>query len=240
MKRVLSVLSLFAIASVAAGAASAGVIIHTPAGLHQGDHFRIAFVTSGTIDATSSAISTYDKFVTDQADHATYAGQVIQWQAIASTPTVTANDHIGVTHDRIFLVDGTKVASDDSKIFGGFSLYPPGIFIPHLDHSINLDIHETRIEDNVWTGTGLNAEFDRLDPRFSLGGTSNFSVHGLSSSHNPSWLIAFNPYLIPRTTSEHVYGISSDLVVVPEPSSAMVFGLGALAALAYCIKRKRN
>jgi hypothetical protein len=44
-----------------------GLILQTPAGLNPGDQFRFVFVTDGTTNATSSAISSYDAFVTAQA-----------------------------------------------------------------------------------------------------------------------------------------------------------------------------
>ena len=63
MKRLLSVLSVFAITCVGAGTASAGPIISTPTGLVAGDQFRIVFVTTSTTAATDTTFSTYDNLV---------------------------------------------------------------------------------------------------------------------------------------------------------------------------------
>ncbi len=93
-------LTLIAATSISATTASAGSIA-TPTGLNPGDQFRIVFVTQGTTAANSSDISTYDTFVTNQANSATYNGATITWQAIGSTPSVNAIDHIGVTGDAV-------------------------------------------------------------------------------------------------------------------------------------------
>jgi hypothetical protein len=230
MNRLLSVLSLFAIASVAAGTASAGPIISTPSGLNPGDHFRIAFVTSGTINAVSPLIATYDSFVTSDAGGATYDGNTITWQAIASTQTVDAITHIGVDNDPVYLVNGTLVASTDST---------SGLWSGVLQHGINDDINGQHLGAGsvlVWTGTLINGQrYNALGQGLSTAGISQQPYH-------PSWINAGN---LSSSFSEHLYGISQELTVpgaaaVPEPSTAVLAGLGGLAALAYSLKRKRN
>ena len=65
-----------------------------PPGLNPGDSYRLAFVTSTGIDATSPVIATYNSFVT------AVAGTVPElvalgttWAAIGSTTTVHAHDN---------------------------------------------------------------------------------------------------------------------------------------------------
>jgi hypothetical protein len=226
MNRLLSVLSVFAIASVAAGTASAGPIISTPTGLHPGDHFRIAFVTTGTLANTvSSNIATYDSFVTTDAGGATYNGNTITWQAIASTPSEDAIAHIGIKNDPVYLVDGSRVALTDAALWSG-----------SLQHAINETINGTGVSGSVATGTFISGV--KFNPLGS--GLSQFGLSGFTTNR---W-ISFNA--VPSSASGlHLYGISQELTVpaaaaVPEPSTAVLAGLGGLAALAYSLKRKRN
>ena len=95
--------------------------ITAPSELQAGDTFRLIFVTSGTINATSSDISVYDRFVNQQAGGATYNGSRIHFTSIASIattatspPTVNAIDHINAGGNSraiagVFMVDGTKL-----------------------------------------------------------------------------------------------------------------------------------
>src|SRR5438552_3791950 len=57
--------------------------IATPAGLNPGDHFTVAYVTSGHFNATSQNMSTYNGQVTTAAaGHLTYNGANQNWLAI--------------------------------------------------------------------------------------------------------------------------------------------------------------
>ena len=242
MKRLLSVLSVFAITSVAAGTASAGPIVATPTGLHPGDHFRIAFVTTGTTTATSPNISTYDTFVTAQAGGATYNGSTITWSAIASTTSVSAITHIGVTNDAVYLVDGTLVSNSDST---------SGLWSGSLQHALSEDINKvTSVNESVWTGTTINGG---ALSGYELGHTpvifvNDFSNYGISDPiyAGNRWVNANaaqgGPYLDYEESSYHMYGISQDLIVssaVPEPSTAMLAGLGGIAIAIRAYRRLR-
>ncbi len=220
-------LSVIAIAS-AAGTASAGLVISTPGGLNPGDHFRILFVTSGITQAVAGDISTYDTFVNTDANGATYNGSVISWQAIGSTPSVSAINHIGTTGDAVYLADGTKVTSSDdsSGLWSGSLLSAPD---EYLDGTSVGGV-------DVWTGSNS----DGSASTHPLG--SRFPAYGYSAQTDVYWTaIAATSKL----GSYYLYGISSDLVVpgataVPEPSTAVLAGLGGLAALAYSFARKRK
>ena len=101
--RFLTVALMLWIGFGALGQAEAGGVLETPAGLKPGDQFRIVFATDGTTMATSTTITDYDKFVTNQAQGATYNGQTVQWLAIVSVEFTNAIDHIGEsTYSNIF------------------------------------------------------------------------------------------------------------------------------------------
>jgi hypothetical protein len=231
MKRSLTVLFMIATASVAASTASAGPIISTPSGLNAGDHFRIVFVTTDTMSAASTPIVFYDQFVTTQADGATYYGNTIAWQAIVSSPSINAIDHIGTTADAaIYLVDGTKVANSDTTAAHGLW---SGLLLHAIDEDINQntpDIDNTR----VWTGTDASGA-----------GVSGHTVgssavtRGFFSSSGSAWVTGNTSR---QSISGHLYGISEELTVlaaaVPEPSTAMLAGLGGIAIAIRAFRRR--
>jgi hypothetical protein len=204
--------------------AHAGIVINTPAGLTPGDQFRIVFVTDGGTSATSSNISDYDAFVTAQAGGATYDGQTVTWQAIGSTPTVNAIDHITQTNTQVYLNDGTEVTN---------STTPAGMWSGSLNHPINEDLTGSTINQLVWTGTlstgqGLSGE--------TLGTSS--PIQGSSSTNNDFWIafVGAEP-----TTGAPLYGISEVLTVqatVPEPSGLLLAGTGLAMVGVYGLTRR--
>ena len=223
LKNLLFVLSVFALAAIATGTASASPIIVTPTGLVPGGHFRVAFVTSSTTNATSSNLSTYDSFVTTDANGATYNGAVIRWQAIMSNSTTNARDHIGLTSSStipIYLVFGEKVS--DGNLWSGSLL-----------HSIDQTITGSEILSTVWTDT-------ESDGTYSSYIENEYHTVGLSSQRF-TWSVGAQSSIY--GTHHHLYGISEILSspsAVPEPSAVMLADLGGLAAWAYSYMRKRN
>ena len=225
------ILTAIMVVTGAATAVADPVNIQTPTGLNPGDHFRIAFVTDASTIATSSNISTYDSFVTNHADGAKYNGSLITWQAIASTPSVNAINHIGVTNDPIYLVDGTKVSPSDST---------SGLWSGHLLHSINEDIHGSNPVIGfgaVWTGTYV---YGYPLSGYELGGSLITAFEGFLSATNYGWVTGGGEN---HLNDHQVYGISNDLVVsqaVPEPSTLLLAGLGGIAMAIRAYRRLKN
>jgi len=117
----LAAVSLALFALTASGLARAGLVLTTPTGLNPGDTFRFAFVTTGTINATSTNIATYNTFVNTDAAGATYGGSLVNWSAIASTTAVNTftNTGSGLLTDSVYRTDGIKVANNTSRSGGG-------------------------------------------------------------------------------------------------------------------------
>lgn len=225
----------------------AGVILHTPGGLNPGDTFRFVFVTDGTIDATSSAISTYDAFVTAQAGGATYNGRTVSWQAIGSTATVNAVDHVGLSTGGVFLASGTEVATSTTANLGGLwyddPADPSGANSGTLLHPIDQDLTGQLLTEAVWTGTAKSFPFGHTSVN-PLGGTPGnpFAKPGYSGASNSDW-IASTIFGDRYTNHYAMYGISEVLTVpaavVPEPSTFALLGLGGIG-LAFSASRRRR
>ncbi len=236
MKVVLSLLSVIALASIAAGTASAGGIdISTPTGLNAGNHFRFVFVTTATTTATSTDISTYDTFVNTDANSATYNGTLISWQAIGSTSSVSAINHIGVTGDAVYDVNGNQIATDDTT---------SGLWSGSILQNISTQIDGSTNDDGgarAWTGTTASGD---QQTGHTLGDAA--PQVGRLSKDDDRWIAYIKDDGYPdNTTTYYMYGISGDLVVlgastVPEPSTAMLAGLGSLVGVAYSMARKRK
>ena len=84
------IIGVAAMTMTATSALSAAITV--PTSLAPGAQYRLAFVTFGTRDATSSDIDVYNTFVNDAAVAAGLGG-LGPWTAIASISTVDARDN---------------------------------------------------------------------------------------------------------------------------------------------------
>jgi hypothetical protein len=234
--RSICVLTVCAVVILSVGVSrSVADVILTPGGLNPGDSFRIAFVTRGLTNATSTDINYYNTFVSTDAAAYTYGGQAITWKAIASTQSVTARDNIGGfgTNVPVYLVDGTKVANDLTTNAGGLW---SGSLISNLNRQIDgtSPTTSTVFEERVWTGTWQNGEPSGV-PELGTGGPR----YGRFDSTNDGWITFLTQGNLEQS---RLYGISETLTVasaaaVPEPTSTAFFGLGALG-FAYRNRRR--
>jgi hypothetical protein len=203
--------------------ARGGPILMTPAGLHEGDTFRIVFLTPGSTQPFSGNIGVYNSFVNTQAAGATYNGSVVTWSVIGSTRAVNAIDNVGQSATPVYLADGTLITTSttSSGLWSGSILNP-------IDEDLSGDVLS---HFAVYTGTLANGHH-------SNNPLNSFSITiGNSGSTNSNWVQgpAF-PDLIPL----RMYGISEVLTVVPEPSSLLLAGIALISVSAFGWVRKRR
>lgn len=220
----------FAIAGLAApGLARAEPFVFTPpAGVSA---YRLAFLTDATTDATSGDIATYNALVASEA--ALNLGlPAASWTAIASTASISAAANIAcgagcTANDPIFLVDGTEVATSTAALFAGAILH-------------TIDENATGASSNayVWTGSnndGSAAVGSELGSGNPITGESSEFLYLILGQN-----LLLNQGLAPGSTATFpLYAISGE-ITVPEPMSASIFGLGAIAAGLTRLTRRRR
>ncbi|MDJ0732426.1 MAG: PEP-CTERM sorting domain-containing protein [Crocosphaera sp.] len=220
-----------------AGAAQALTVV--PTDLNPGDEYRLVFVTDGTRDATSSDISVYNDFVTNDVTGSQLEMDLMaeglnpDWFAIGSTATVDAIDNTSTTGTGVpvYLITGERVADDyvdlwDGSISRNIDTTPSDDTLTGLISDFDLRVWTGTFDGGVKepSGTGVLGAFG------SAPGLVGQSLFGISLASDPRWY--FNrPFGFDQVVlSQRMYGMSSVLSVpvpvvqsTPEPSSLLSF-----------------
>jgi hypothetical protein len=203
---------------------------YTPPALAPGDTYQLVFVTSGSIQATSGDIATYDSFVNAQAAN-DLSLPATTWTALISTagytlkgalptfvPGVSANSNAPACTGtcEIFLVNGTEVAPTQADLFGN-------------SQAMDADENGNPVSGYVWTGsTGTGT----VDTPNGAGSTSGQVGIG-SATRTGTGVWSAYPYVGVSTKSLPVYAISGQLTVpgvpTPEPMSGSLLLAGGVA-----------
>ena len=108
-----------------------------------------------------------------QAAGATYAGSVVNWEAIGSTASVSAINNVGQTTTPVYLADGTLVTTSTTST---------GLWSGSISNPIDEDLSGLGVQTGstgVWTGTNTNgsASANHLGDFFGVV-TGNSAVDG--------------------------------------------------------------
>ena len=214
-------------------AGAAPLVLSTPAGLSTGDHFRFIFVTGSATTATSSDINSYDSFVRTDVSSlygtVTYMGSSItNWQAVVSTPTVSAKDHLGGYSSSVsaFLPTGTKVATSLTTSTGG--LWSGLFYSPIGTNSLSMYLDGTSTPyTNIWTGSANDGTVGLL-PMGSSSVTVGHTYYG------GNWLYTDPPGSAVASTAYRLFAVSPELIagVGPVPEIDPATGGSALSLVA--------
>ncbi|MEC9279693.1 MAG: PEP-CTERM sorting domain-containing protein [Chloroflexota bacterium] len=208
--------SIVGLLVVTVGQASAGPIVTVPTSLSPGDSYRLAFLTSGTIDATSGDIDVYNMFVDGFGDPLI----VSDWRAIGSTSSVAARDNTGTNPlvdgvgVPIYLLNDTLLANDNADLWAGPIINPlgftnDGVLSPGT---------------KVWTGTRFDGDVGVNS--LYLGRAGDWVYLGDSTKSTRAFV---NWGERPIMEVYPMYAMSAVLVVpVPEPGTGVLVALGLL------------
>jgi len=216
-----------AIFSTLTSTALAAPITLVPTDLKPGDTYHLAFVSSTTRNGTSANIAVYDAHVQSAANAAANGLGKLTWKAIASTPTVDARVHIGVTGSPIYRVDDVRIANNLTDLFDNSLLAP--LSVTQKGNPANVS--------SAWTGSltnGLRAPGRAL----GQGAAVRKGLTGAGSGLYLSFRDEFS------TLALAFYGVSNLLTVpvvaLPEPSSLVLFVSGAVFLFGFGWRRERE
>ena len=208
-----------------------------------GDHYRLVFITSDRVNASDNSggtvdwndISTWNATAQGFANNATgHDLSSVNWNVIGSTVDVDARDNtltnpnINGSGHPIMLIDGsTVVASDFNELWSGAG----------IQNIINLTENEGQsisdapaipwpLTGTRWNGTAHVATGVLRD--ISGGG----SIRQGEGGNTVGWIDRAESSVIADSSNPHaIYAMSETLTVIPEPSTAVLIGLGSLVLL---------
>jgi hypothetical protein len=242
LRQITVTVALVAVSLLGSQVSATPVALTAPVGLNPGDRFRFVFVTNGqfngvngTIDATSTDITTYNTFVNTEAGGATYGNAVVSWKAVGSTPTVNARDNVGGygTSVPVYIVDGTRVANDLTTATGGFWSGRLLSATPRL--KIDLFIDGTNVNSYTWTGSNGDGT---AYSGYELGSVS--SVY-YGDSNSTGGFLDYDSS--DRTYTAPMFAMSEELTVataVPEIDPAGVGAVLTLLTAAFGLLERRR
>lgn len=203
--------------SLLVGNSSQAAVITTPSGLNPGDQYRLAFVTSGTTNATSTNVATYNNFVSSAATAVPELNALgTNWNVIGSTGSIEALQNAATPKPGglpIYLLNDTKLADDYDDLWDA-----------SIDVQFNITESGSVLSNAlVLTGTEIDGG---AEAAFPLGGNvlPLQTRTGNTSLTTNGWVFST---LTPVATQGSLYAISSVLTVVPEPSSFLLGLVGA-------------
>ncbi len=169
-----------------------------------GSQYQLIFVTLAyQPQAESADISTYNAIVTEEAALHPELPQGVTWNAVVSTPTVNANVNAPSSGLPVYNTAGELVAPASTGLYTATHLAP-------ISDAANT--YGSNIQLLVFTGS--NALGTAQSP--AGGGLDTYATEGDSLYTNSDWIDIADEI---NYAERALYGLSSPITVVPEPST---------------------
>jgi hypothetical protein len=216
-------------------------------GLAEGQTFRLVFATSTKTTATSADIGYYNTFVNNAANNVGSTGSIVAaygwtWYAIASTAQWT--DEFSVLHPAVSAIDNTLTTGT------GFPIYRVGEgYGKKANNYVDLwdgnfcELQWTQSGaywpgEGIWTGTnGLGGTPTSGRPLGTtvngnpLAGYTNTTSLGMEFWNDMSTWCGRPSKSENINNSHSLYALSGPILIIPEPATLALLGLGGLGML---------
>jgi hypothetical protein len=220
--------------------------------------YRLIFVTAGGTAATNTDPGFYDTFVRTEANRAgsVFQGQnsLYNWQAVVSVGSGTSSDSI--TRRASTVLSGGGLGGLGIYNLGGVSLGTGTTIVNSGDVAAAVEYHQFMASAGnaaVWTGSDSFGN-PALGPAGFWLGAPELGAVGQSNSDTGAWLGSLDTNNTPVSVKKSfnigggtitiglpVYGVSGELVAIPEPSTIALWSVCAsVVGLVAWRKRRKS
>lgn len=214
---------------------ASAVLLGAPALAHA--DYRLVFTSADGDTATSSNISDYNTFVTDEANlNPNLAALGTTWTAIVSTPSEDALTNIscaGCDTLPLYLVNGTLLADQTSALFLGAGTQYTTLTLDQFGNDT------FGFNYGAWTGSnpdGTAMTGSEMSTEYPALGLPIAGPGGQIYEYNPNGEGDYSIYAI----SGDITGDPSNFSYIPEPASGSAILLGGLVVTAVFRRGRRR